>query len=183
MSAALRCFAAQGFRATSMSDIIKESGLSAGAIYLYFPSKSDIAAGVARRTMEARSAEIAALAYSDPVPPPAELIARIGEAFSDSEVTPGIIVQLWGEAMTSPEFAEIATEAFGGLKGTLTEYLERWAEQENYPTPAGARAWAADITPIFASLIQGYFLQSTLLPGFDADRYFGGVASLFSQPG
>ena len=38
--AALRCFARKGFDATSMADIIAESGLSAGAIYGHYKSKN-----------------------------------------------------------------------------------------------------------------------------------------------
>lgn len=36
------CFARQGYRATSMDDVVRESGLSVGAIYSYFPSKEDL---------------------------------------------------------------------------------------------------------------------------------------------
>lgn len=42
LSAALACFARQGYHATSMDDVVRESGLSVGAIYSYFPSKEDL---------------------------------------------------------------------------------------------------------------------------------------------
>ena len=42
LQAALLCFARQGYRATSMDDVVRESGLSVGAIYSYFPSKEDL---------------------------------------------------------------------------------------------------------------------------------------------
>jgi AcrR family transcriptional regulator len=42
LDAAIDCFARRGFQRTSMEDIIRESELSAGAIYLYFRSKDDI---------------------------------------------------------------------------------------------------------------------------------------------
>ncbi|HEX8969909.1 MAG TPA: TetR/AcrR family transcriptional regulator [Chloroflexota bacterium] len=42
LSAAMACFARQGYRATSMDDVVRESGLSVGAIYSYFPSKEDL---------------------------------------------------------------------------------------------------------------------------------------------
>jgi AcrR family transcriptional regulator len=38
----MACFARQGFRATSMEDIVQECALSVGAIYTYFPSKEDL---------------------------------------------------------------------------------------------------------------------------------------------
>ncbi|MDQ6669733.1 MAG: TetR/AcrR family transcriptional regulator [Chloroflexota bacterium] len=42
LAAALACFARQGYHATSMDDVVRESGLSVGAIYSYFPSKEDL---------------------------------------------------------------------------------------------------------------------------------------------
>lgn len=42
LAAATSCFARQGYHATSMDDVVRESGLSVGAIYTYFPSKEDL---------------------------------------------------------------------------------------------------------------------------------------------
>jgi AcrR family transcriptional regulator len=42
LDAAQACFARQGYRATSMDDVVRESGLSVGALYTYFPSKEDL---------------------------------------------------------------------------------------------------------------------------------------------
>ncbi|HEY9407971.1 MAG TPA: helix-turn-helix domain-containing protein, partial [Jiangellaceae bacterium] len=37
LQAAWTCFARDGFHATSMQDVFAEAGLSAGAVYRYFP--------------------------------------------------------------------------------------------------------------------------------------------------
>jgi AcrR family transcriptional regulator len=42
LQAAMACFARQGYHATSIDDVVGESGLSVGAIYSYFPSKEDL---------------------------------------------------------------------------------------------------------------------------------------------
>ena len=42
LAGALTCFARSGFRATSIEDIVRESKLSVGAIYSYFPSKEEL---------------------------------------------------------------------------------------------------------------------------------------------
>jgi AcrR family transcriptional regulator len=57
LTAAISCFARQGYHATSMDDVVRESGLSVGAIYTYFPSKEDLFLALA----EARSEQT--LAY------------------------------------------------------------------------------------------------------------------------
>ena len=45
--AAWKCFSRNGFHSTSMADVIREAGLSAGAVYLYFRSKDEIIVAVA----------------------------------------------------------------------------------------------------------------------------------------
>src|SRR5579871_1553404 len=42
LDAALRCFARDGFHNTTTADIVRESGVSQGALYLYFATKEDI---------------------------------------------------------------------------------------------------------------------------------------------
>src|SRR6185436_6911310 len=42
LDAAAGCFARNGFHRTSMQDIVRESGLSAGLIYRYFTGKEDM---------------------------------------------------------------------------------------------------------------------------------------------
>src|SRR5262245_61481143 len=42
LDAAGGCFARQGFHATSMQDIFAAAGLSAGAVYRYFPTKTGL---------------------------------------------------------------------------------------------------------------------------------------------
>jgi TetR/AcrR family transcriptional regulator, repressor for uid operon len=47
LDAAMACFRRRGFHQTSMQEICAEAGLSAGAVYRYFPSKTDIIAAIA----------------------------------------------------------------------------------------------------------------------------------------
>jgi AcrR family transcriptional regulator len=42
LQAAMACFARQGYHATSMDDVVRQSGLSVGAIYSYFNSKEEL---------------------------------------------------------------------------------------------------------------------------------------------
>ncbi|MEJ0022097.1 MAG: helix-turn-helix domain-containing protein [Alphaproteobacteria bacterium] len=46
MEAALACFRRKGFHQSSMQEICAEAHLSSGAIYRYFPSKTDIIAAI-----------------------------------------------------------------------------------------------------------------------------------------
>src|SRR5271167_129120 len=55
LEAALACFSENGFHQTGMADIVRRSGLSHGAVYLYFQSKDDLieALAVDRHRQEA----------------------------------------------------------------------------------------------------------------------------------
>lgn len=49
LDAALACFARKGFHQTSMQEICTEADLSAGALYRYFASKSELIVAIAER--------------------------------------------------------------------------------------------------------------------------------------
>jgi AcrR family transcriptional regulator len=60
LAAALELFAARGFAATRMEDVAAAAGLSKAAIYLYFPDKLALLAGVVDGALQANLAGIAA---------------------------------------------------------------------------------------------------------------------------
>src|ERR1700709_1989916 len=77
VDAALAAFRRKGFQATSMAEIIAQSGLSAGAIYGYFGSKSDIILAVATKIVGARIADLQTLADLNPVPEPPKVVRTL----------------------------------------------------------------------------------------------------------
>ncbi len=176
LDAALGCFAERGFQATSMADIIAASGLSAGAIYLYFDSKRAIAIGVAKRAVGISAADALARAVSGEAPAPSQVLRTIVDVLDGHGVPPGLIVQLWGEAAADPGFRAIARSAFATLTSGFFDYLAVWAVQTGRASPDGALAWAREVTPVMLAVSQGYIVQRALLPDFDSDRYFAGVA-------
>ncbi|MEM7790343.1 MAG: TetR/AcrR family transcriptional regulator [Verrucomicrobiota bacterium] len=46
-----KVFAQKGFAAASISDVVSKLGISAGALYHHFPSKKELLAGIAKRSM------------------------------------------------------------------------------------------------------------------------------------
>lgn len=59
LDAALACFARKGFHQTSMHEICTEAGLSAGALYRYFASKSELIVAIAERDCQEFRAPLA----------------------------------------------------------------------------------------------------------------------------
>lgn len=47
-----KIFSQKGFVASSVSDVVKGLGISAGALYHHFPSKQDLLVGIAQRSMK-----------------------------------------------------------------------------------------------------------------------------------
>ncbi len=49
LNAAVRCFARRGYYATTIEDLVTETGLSRGALYLYYPGKEAIYLAISER--------------------------------------------------------------------------------------------------------------------------------------
>jgi len=173
--AALRVFRRKGFTATSMAEIIAESGLSAGAIYGYYDSKTAIVHDVAARVVGGRIADVERVAERDPLPPPSELVGVLLRGAVREIGSTGILVQLWGEAVTDPRMLGFAADVLVQLRTVFAGYVARWHEQEHGLDPQDAAALGAEQAPLFLAACQGFILQSALLDDFDADAYLDDV--------
>src|SRR5215472_2739698 len=68
LDAARRCFARQGFYETSMQDVFREAGLSAGAVYRYFKSKDELVQAISATVLDRMAAAIDGALAEEPVP-------------------------------------------------------------------------------------------------------------------
>src|SRR6266545_1576785 len=107
LDAARRCFLRNGFHSTSMQDVIAEAGLSVGAVYRYFRSKTEIIAAIA----EGYAIEVKHVLGDLPVDRGhglSEVMQRAVEVI-DANVGPDgmmrLAVQVWAEAMRDPAVA------------------------------------------------------------------------------
>src|ERR1700733_15282670 len=107
LDAAARCFARDGFHRTSMQDIVRESGISAGLVYRYFEGKDDMIAAIVAEWHDQRQAMLAA---APTVPEAAagyfELLRAIGDLAASEQLRLG--VQIWAEAVRSPAIRAVA---------------------------------------------------------------------------
>ncbi|MFD6162868.1 TetR/AcrR family transcriptional regulator [Nocardia sp. NPDC060256] len=113
LDAAARLFAERGFARTSMNDVVREAGLSMGAVYRYFPSKAELIIAVC----EGRGGDIDG---EFPVEHPRDLLTRLV-----AQVRPGgeharLSVQVWGEAAVDPDLAARAVPVHLQLEEQLT---------------------------------------------------------------
>jgi AcrR family transcriptional regulator len=182
--AAARLFATNGFHSTSMADIISASGLSAGAVYRYFRSKEELIGAVSEQALSAADEVFAALLADGAAPSPEQALTAIVEAISDRIADDPAIgvdltrigVQVWAEALRSPELAARAGVVYQRLRGHFAEVARR----RQAAGQLGADAVPEQVGAAMLSLVQGFVLQRLLVAGTDTDGYLAGVRALLA---
>jgi TetR/AcrR family transcriptional regulator, transcriptional repressor of aconitase len=176
--AALRRFARSGFTATSMADIIEESGLSAGAIYGHYKSKDELIRLAVTEILDARFLDVAAARARDPLPAPGEvvrllvtgLVAQVGEV--------QLLLQVWGQIPVNPELGQVAAEIGGRVTQMFTEYLTHWYGQAHRLDDERARELAQRYAPVCIGMLHGYMTQTALFAGFDGEAYLRAIDTI-----
>ena len=184
LAAAARLFAGNGFHATSMAEIISESGLSAGAVYRYFRSKEELIGAVASVALSTADETFADLLADGATPSPAQAVTAIIEAISARLVGDPVIgvdvtrigVQVWAEALRNPELAARAAAVYEELRSRFAEVARRGQAVGHVP----ADAVPGQVGATLLSLVQGFLLQHLLLPGTDPADYLAGVSALLA---
>lgn len=172
VEAATALFAQQGFSRTTMADVVTASGLSTGAVYRYFPSKSDLVLAV----VAGRDGTIdGQLTHETPV----QLVSRLA-----GYVSPGagashaqLIAQIWGDAAVVPELAAAARERHEILQTHLADLLA-----QAHPEPATDSDTAASTAQVvLASLVGLAALVASGTP-VDADTFTQTLTRLLEPP-
>jgi AcrR family transcriptional regulator len=187
LSAALRCFARQGFHRTTMQDIFREADLSPGAVYSYFTGKDELIVAIIGELMSF-AAETAAL-FREPLPDgrlrrPGEALADAIERFRDFELgtveeRARIFPHLVGEQHRNPQLNAAVRAGLENLRGGF-ETLARAAQQRGELDPA---VDAEEFGRLPISLLQGLFIQLAVFgEALDIDAYARAATALLDQP-
>lgn len=178
--AAVRCFARNGFHATSMSDIIAESGLSAGAIYGYFSGKRDLVQAVAEEIYDPARRELAERLDADGAPlHPMDFARRFLTATILNIRDPSIVVQVWGQAAIDDAVRTLFDDVYTRLFDAFRQQIELWVSHGSSTADAAGRA--RELAPVMTGIIQGGIVQTALVPGFDVDAYLRAARPLFDE--
>jgi AcrR family transcriptional regulator len=168
LDAAIDCFSRDGLHPTSMQDIVRQSGLSAGALYTYFKSKDEmIAAIAARRHSHERELIGAAIQDGDA----AATLHNVVRSFARSLLHPAeqkarrLSIQLWAEALRNPGILKIVREGTDMprtmLSAMILEARERGDLSKQIVPDALAR--------VLIALFQGFALQLALDPATEVE--------------
>ncbi len=184
VAAARRCFARNGFHATSMDDVIGEAGLSAGAVYRYFPGKDALVVATIEDTLDVLHTLVGPSLREATSPGQAvESVLRnalheLGDP-GDASLT-RVALFAWAEAHRNPAVHQAVSSRYRKLRGMMEDGATRWLDA------AGADADAADIMAkaIFSALL-GTVAQLALLGDVTPSDIRGGLDAFGSlgQPG
>jgi len=180
IDAAWRRFARDGFHATSMQEVIAEAGLSVGAVYRYFPSKTDLIAAIAQQMADGIAAQLTTIA-DDPDRSLADVMeAAVG--IVDANAGPdGILplaVQVWAEAQRDRVLAAMVSQVYGDLV-TVYEKLAARAMARG-ELPAGTDP--AAVGPPLAALVVGYGVLRLMTGKVDLTSYRAGLRAILDSP-
>jgi AcrR family transcriptional regulator len=177
LDAARRRFAANGFHATSMQDVLQEAGLSAGAVYGYFSGKDDIVVAIAEEALTAITALFDALLEQPGPPPLGEALSRLVtelERLDDERGVANIAVQAWSEALRNPALATRAAEIYSVARGGMVRLVEACQDRGDIDSAADAQ----DVAAVLVSLVPGFFVQRAVMRSVDAETFRRGIAAL-----
>ena len=174
LCAARRRFASEGFHATSMQDILSESGLSAGAVYRYFNSKSDIVSAIACENMGAlldsleSNADAADLPVADAV---IALLQRI-RAKHEGDALGRLALQVWAESARDPELQARFCDTHQRFRGIVRTLVQR-----RHPD-LGDDADA--VAGVITAIVPGFLHQLALLDTEATKHFETGVRQLLA---
>ena len=191
IEAAIACFLERGYTNTSMSDIIKASGLSSGSIYSHFTGKEDILITAINERLNnvkelyetlpegAGPQDILEIIYTNQM---------VNENFS-------AMLRIRLESLHAPEIARATADIMPLLQGIIVKTLTPWATEqlsvlhENNPDSAQRTPeqealitdYARDTADAFMMVFQGYMLRSFFGSTEEKDRLYRVALALLPE--
>ena len=191
IEAAIACFLERGYTNTSMSDIIKASGLSSGSIYSHFTGKEDILITAINERLNnvkelyetlpegAGPQDILEIIYTNQM---------VNENFS-------AMLRIRLESLHAPEIARATADIMPLLQGIIVKTLTPWAAEQlsvlHEINPDSAQRtpeqealiadYARDTADAFMMVFQGYMLRSFFGSTEEKDRLYRVASALLPE--
>ena len=170
IEAAISCFLEKGYTNTSMSDIIKASGLSSGSIYSHFSGKEDILISAINERLN--SVKELYDTFPGGAGPQDILEIIYTNLLVNENFTAMLRIRL--ESLHAPEIARATANIMPLLQGIIVKTLTPWAVDqlsvlhEINPDPAQRTPeqealitdYARDTADAFMMVFQGFMLRS-----------------------
>jgi AcrR family transcriptional regulator len=180
LDAARRRFARDGFHATSMQQVIAEAGLSVGAVYRYFPSKSELIVAIAQQMAAGITANLETIA-GDPDRSLTDVMHAAVGLIEENTGPDGIlpmVVQVWAEAQRDRALAAMVSQLYGELVTVYERIAARAIARGELPADADAAA----VGPALGALVVGYGVLRLMTGKVDLTSYRAGLRAILDSP-
>lgn len=191
IEAAISCFLEKGYTNTSMSDIIKASGLSSGSIYSHFSGKEDILI----TAINERLNNVKELYETLPEGAgPQDILETIhtNQLVNDNF---SAMLRIRLESLHAPEIARATADIMPLLQGIIVKTLTLWAAEQlsvlHEINPDSAQRtpeqealiadYARDTADAFMMVFQGYMLRSFFGSTEEKDRLYRVAMALLPE--
>jgi AcrR family transcriptional regulator len=179
VDAARVCFARNGFHTTSMQDVIKEAGLSVGAVYRYFDSKEALIQAVAEQVVGLIVGELDSLLATKPLPPLVDVmdrVLRVVEAQTGANGAARMALQVWGEALRNPRLGDLVAGVYQTIRARFVRFATQAQEEGQLPPDADPE----EAGVVLFGLVPGFIVQLVLVGGVSRSQYLRGIEALLA---
>ncbi len=177
LDSARACFSRRGFHAASMLDLQEEAGVSAGAIYVYFPGKADIVNAITEANLEQTEAALAGILAADPAPGFRDALVQVVELVDRIAKGPtaGIAFDVWGEAARDPQVGAVVKRRFASIRTLFADLAARAVEAGELPRGTDPKSAGA---ALFAQVVLGYYTLRLTSGDVRPKAYVDGILSM-----
>lgn len=177
LEAAWRCFQKQGLHVTTMADIIQASGLSAGAVYSYFPGKEDLINAALTTSLTGVRDRIMPILMATPAPD--LLIGQIAEAITLFTVREGYDLRRlallgWSEAQRNERLRATMSQFYTAFREELANLAERWKRAGLLKETASEH----DVAKAVLATVLGFIVQSVILDDVEPQQLACGIRDI-----
>ncbi|MET9544014.1 TetR/AcrR family transcriptional regulator [Streptomyces sp. NPDC006627] len=186
LDGAALCFARNGFHATSMQDVLKEVGLSAGAVYRYFAGKDELITAIVSEVLTDIKGIFDVVARQSPPPPPDVLLGHVvaqvldlrpGMRVEGTSYFPRLMVQVWTETLRNDELAALMARIYADVRAAWVKVVEAYQEagmmRADVPADHVARTMIA--------VVQGFAAQYALFEEVRVEVLREGLGALLGM--
>jgi AcrR family transcriptional regulator len=159
-----------------MEEIIRETNLSAGAVYLYFKSKDElILAAISTYIADLRGLLMPILMTQKALPPLA-FVNEISSAIAKHTKRAGldlnvVILMCWSEAQTNKDVKALVTGFHVKYREALADIVRQWQNRKDLRSGGNPE----DLAKALLSFFLGFIAQSALLGGLDPETVTRGM--------
>jgi AcrR family transcriptional regulator len=178
MVSAWKCFSRKGFQATTMDEIIAETGMSSSSVYRYFTGKDELIGSAAEESLTTTRAALNELQRRHPVAGPRETLTALVAALQRQIDQPDydlskITVNAWVEALRRPEMRDRADRFYRETHKTLVQLAKLWRSEGLVDDDADPTA----IADLFIALMPGLIVTHHLFKPPNVARLIEGISA------